>query len=327
MDIKGEYLNGTLKENVYMCQPKGYDNKLGRICKLVKTLYGLKQTCHEWNIELDNKLCLHGYTPLCMDPCTYICHFDGQIAIATVWVDDLLLFASSEKTMDVIKDTIHTEWQATDLEEPSKIVGIEVAKDDKTIKISQKLYIESILKREGLQRANQVSMPLDPNVLIEPNPDGNEGDWSNSYAQILGALQFLANATRPDIAYAVNRLASYTMNPSLQHTSALKRILRYLLGTQDHGITYKNIQQDSPNSFIGYTNAAYANTDDLKSTSGYVFIIQGGAITWWSKKQSVIAMSSTEAEYVALSEAMHKASWLRQLFSELGFKQEEPTLI
>src|SRR6266446_1820851 len=87
------------------------------------------------------------------------------------------------------------------------------------------------------------------------------------------------------------------------------------------------MQQDSPNSFIGYTDATYANTDDLKSTSGYVFIIQGGAITWWSKKQSVIAMSSTEAEYVALSEAMHKASWLRQLFSELGFKQEEPTLI
>ncbi len=327
MDIKGEYLNGTLKENVYMCQPKGYDNKLGRICKLVKTLYGLKQSGCEWNIELNNKLRLHGYTPLCADPCAYIRHFDGQIAIATVWVDDLLLFASSEKTMDVIKDTIHTEWQATDLEEPSKIVGIEVAKDDKTIKISQKLYIESILKREGLQWANQVSTPLDPNIPIEPNPDGNRGDRSNSYTQMLGALQFLANTTRPDIAYAVSRLASYTVNPSLQHISALKRILRYLSGTRDHGITYKNIQQDSPNSFIGYTDAAYANTDDLKSTSGYVFITQGGAITWRSKKQSMIAMLSTKAKYVALSEAAREASWLRQLFSELGFKQEEPTLI
>ena len=151
---------------------------------------------------------------------------------------------------------------------------------------------------------------------------------SNSYARLLGELQFLANATRPDITYAVNRLAAYTVNPSLQHTSALKRILRYLSGTRDYGITYKNSPEaPSSNLFYGYFNAAYANTEDHKSTSGYVFISGGGAITWCSKKQTTIALSSLEAEYVALSEAGREACWLRNLHEELKQKQNSPTLI
>lgn len=147
----------------------------------------------------------------------------------------------------------------------------------------------------------------------------------------MGELQFLANATRPDIAYAVNRLAAYTANPSLQHVSMLKRMLRYLAGTKTHGITYsKNHPKrvlDGENLFHGYADAAYANTDDYKSTSGYVFQMGGGAITWRSKKQTTIALSSTEAEYVALSEAGREACWLRSLFEELGENQSLPTLI
>ena len=123
---------------------------------------------------------------------------------------------------------------------------------------------------------------MDPNDKIKPNPDGNEGSRSNSYAKLLGELQFLANATRPDIAYTVNRLAAYTANPSLQHVGAVKRILRYLKGTKGNAIKYstkpdQNLQQNS-NLFYGYADAAYTNTDDFKSTSGYVFVV--GA-RWW----------------------------------------------
>jgi hypothetical protein len=109
------------------------------------------------------------------------------------------------------------------------------------ITISQEQYIEAILEREGMQCANPVVTPLDPNIPLEPNPDGNEGDRSNSYACVLGELQFLVNATRPDISYTVNRLAAYTANPSLQHMGALKRILRYLIGTKSYGITYSAV--------------------------------------------------------------------------------------
>jgi hypothetical protein len=171
---------------------------------------------------------------------------------------------------------------------------------------------------------------MDPNIKLEPNPDGGNGNRSNSFAKLLGELQFLANAMCPDIVYAVNRLASYMANPSLQHSTALKRILRYLAGMRDYGITYRKPAEDSPispNAFYGFADAAYANADDYKSTSGYVFIASGGAVSWRSKKQTTIALSSTEAEYVALSEAGHEASWLRSLHDELRDKQEKPTLI
>jgi hypothetical protein len=228
--------------------------------------------------------------------------------------------------MEKMKDDVHSEWEVTNLGEPTRIVGIEITRTENSITISQKQYIDTILKREGLEQANPVSMPMDPNIKLQPNSDGNEGNRSNSYAKVLGEPQFLANATRPDIAFAMNRLAVYTANPSLQHVGALKRILKYLAGTQNHGITYSKIQS-SGNLFHGYADAVYANVDDCKSTSGYVYIMAGGAITWRLKKQMTVTLSSTEAEYIALSEAGRKACWLRNLFKELGFPQLAPTLL
>jgi hypothetical protein len=137
-----------------------------------------------------------------------------------------------------------------------------------------------------------------------------------------------SNSTRPDISFAVNKLAAYTANPGLQHHGAIKRILRYLAGTKTLGIIYRKSQDETENNnlFHGYADASFAN-EDLKSTTGYIFLTAGGAITWKSKKQTIIALSSTEAEYVALSEAGREATWLRNLYEELGFTQEFPTII
>jgi len=267
MDIKGAYLNGTLKEHVYMQQPEGFTDGTGQVCLLIKTLYSLKQAGCEWNIELDMKLKRRGYACLRSDPCAYILRIGEEFAIITVWVDDLLLFATTIRLMNKMKSDIKAEWEVTDLGEPSKIVGIEITMSKDSIAISQRRYIESILKKEGLERANPVGMPLDPNTPLEPNPEGNEGNRSNSFARLLGELQFIANATRPDIAYAVNRLAAYTANPSLQHVGALKRILRYLSGTRTHGIVYKALPEE-PDFFYRYADASYGNADDRKSISG-----------------------------------------------------------
>jgi len=327
MDIKGAYLNGTLKEHVYMQQLEGFTDGTGRVCLLIKTLYGLKQAGREWNIELDTKLRRRGYACLRSDPCAYILRIGEEFAIITVWVDDLLLFATTIRLMNKMKLDIKAEWEVTDLGEPSKIVGIKITMSKDSIAISQRRYIESILKKEGLERANPVRMPLDPNTPLKPNPEGNEGNRSNSFIRLLGELQFIANATRPDIAYAVNRLAAYTANPSLQHVGALKRILWYLSGTRTHGIVYKALPEE-PDFFYGYTDASYGNTDDCKSISGYVFLAGNRAITWSSRKQVSIALSSTEAEYIALSEAAREACWLKSLYSELSLLQEDvPTLI
>ena len=136
---------------------------------------------------------------------------------------------------------------------------------------------------------------------------------------------------RPDIAYAINKLAAYTANPSLQHIGALKCILRYLAGTKNLGITYsENPDHDRLSTlslFHGYADAAYANSDDLKSTSGYVFLASGGVITWKSKKQTTRALSSMEAKYIALSKAGRELCWLRSLYCQLGFPQNSPTIL
>ena len=326
LDIKGAYLNGILKERVYMRQPEGYGDGTDHICLLIKTLYGLKQAGHEWNLELDSKLTKRGYSSLDSDPCVYIWRVGKDFAIITVWVDDLLVFATTLELKNKVIEDVRKEWEITDLGEPSKIVGVEITRTEDSIAISSSKYIETILLKENLGKLSPVTTPLDPNVPIEPNPEGNEGSRSNSFARLLGELQYVATTSRPDITYAVNRLASYTANPSLQHTTALKCILRYLSGTRSYAIVYKALPQ-SENLFHGYSDAALANADEGKSTSGYVFMAGNGAITWSSKRQISQALSSAEAEYVTISEAAREACWLRSLYHELGILDIEKATV
>jgi hypothetical protein len=175
---------------------------------------------------------------------------------------------------------------------------------------------------------NPVGMPMDPNGKLGPNPEINEPNRGNSYARLLGELQYISNSTRLDITFAVNKLATYTTNLSLQHYGALKRILRCLAGTKTLGITYssKDVTQDH-NLFHGFADTSFASTDDYKLVTWYVFLSAGGAITWKSKKQTIIALSTTEAEYIALSEAGREACWLQGLYEELRFPQNAPTVI
>ena len=205
--------------------------------------------------------------------------------------------------MDYMKDTLSSEWEVTDLEEPHKIISIKVMCTDNSISISQQKYIENFLHKEDMQDVNSAAIPIDPNIKLAPNLDNNELDHSNSYAKLLGCLQFISNSTRPDISYAVNKLTAYTANLGLQHHSAIKWILRNLAGMKTLGITYPNTpnETDNNNLFHGYADATFAKADNHKSTTGYVFLGSRGVIMWKSKKHTMIVLSSMEAEYVALS--------------------------
>jgi hypothetical protein len=332
LDVKGAYLNGVLEEEVYMRQPDGFGDGTRRVCRLQKTLYGLKQSGREWNKELDRRLRGKVFNSLRSDPCAYIRQDGDDLEIVTVWVDDLLLFTTSDSVMRKLTADLKSVFDVTDLGEPSKIVGIEITHRGDSLTISQPQYVNSILRKYKMEDANPVSTPLDPNIKLRPNEDKREANRSNDYASLMGSLQYLAIATRPDIAYAVNRLAAYTANPSFEHYTAAKRVLRYIKGTQNYGITYRDhntklIGPPDSNLFYGFSDAAYANADDQRSISGYVFLSNMGAITWMSKKQTTIALSTTEAEYVALSEASREAIWLRHLYGELGFVQKEPIIL
>jgi hypothetical protein len=278
LDVKGAYLNEILTQPIYMEQPISFEDGSGLVCLLIKSIYGLKQAGRVWNIKFDCAIRKHGFCLLISDPCTYILCWDNHFVIITIWVDDLLLFATLKSLIEQTKANLEAEWELTDLGKPVKIVGIEIALHDCSVTTSQRCYLESILCKEGMDNANAVGMPLDPNIVLEPNPDGDVGNQSNLYARLISKLQFLANATRPDITYAISWLSSFTMNPTMQHVTALKCVLRYLSGTRTYAITYSDVL-DHPNHFYGYADAAFANADNQKSTSGYVFMMAGGAIT------------------------------------------------
>jgi hypothetical protein len=181
MDVKGAYLNGTLKETIYMRQSNGFKDGTGRVCHLIKTLYGLKQSSQEWNTEFDAKMRQQGYRCLQADSCVYTHSNKDKVTIITIWVNNLLLFVDSAQTMEEITKNIHMEWKTTDLGKPSKIVSIEIFRSPGQITILQKKNIQHILEKQELTDTNSVQMPLNPNVKILSNSDGNEGDRSNSY--------------------------------------------------------------------------------------------------------------------------------------------------
>ena len=195
MDIKGAYLNGILKECIYMRQPEGFEDETGRVCQLIKTLYGLKQSGREWNNQFNEKLTNFGFRHLRSDPCVYIKHENNGFIIVAVWVDDLLLFASWDRIVTETKSFLQSEWEVTDLGEPNKMVGIEITQNSESITISQRGYIESILRRENLHEMHGTQSPMDPNIKFERNPDDNECNCSNSFARLLGEVQYIANST------------------------------------------------------------------------------------------------------------------------------------
>jgi hypothetical protein len=154
-----------------------------------------------------------------------------------VWVDNLLLFTSTDRMMIKLKEQLNPMFELTNLSESSKIIGIKISQSADSITIAQIKYVESILHKHGMDHANPVTL-LNPNAKLEPNKKNREPNCSNNYASLIGSLQYLATAMHPDIAYAINRLAAYTTNPSLKHYTAAKCILRYLKGTKNYRITY-----------------------------------------------------------------------------------------
>ena len=208
----------------------------------------------------------------------------------------------------------------SDLGELAWILGIRVKRDrtSKTISLSQAAYIDSIVKRFNLSSASPLKTPIDTNAQLSkdqcPSTTRQKEDMENvPYREAIGSLMYAAIGTRPDITYAVTALSQYLQNPGRAHWEQAKRVIRYLKGTRD-----LELKLGPSGGVEGFTDANWGNdTDDRHSICGYVFTLNGGAISWSSKKQSVVALSSTEAEYIGITHAAKEASWVRHLLSEL----------
>jgi hypothetical protein len=319
-----------------MRQPTGFDDGSGRVCRLRKSIYGLRQAGNVWYDKFNQSMTELGYKCLCSDYCAYIRRGDGDaITIAIVWVDDIIGAASNKTLNNNLEKVLASKYEIKAIGEPTLMLGINILRDKsrKLIQLSQSHYIDGILKKFGMQDCSPISTPMDPNVVLEPNERENDTDVESCalfvYATVIGSLLYAAHATRPDILYAVITLAQFTKKPSPTHWSAVKHIFRYLKGTIRLVLTYggddTEITKDP--DLTQYVDADHGSNYHRKSISGYVSTIAGGAVAWSSKKQSTVALSTAEAEYVAASHAAKQALWHGYLLDEIGITQPQKSIL
>ncbi len=323
MDVVTAFLYGFLDEVIYVEQPHLFEIDIDKVCKLLKALYGLKQAPHIWYKTLVEFLWKLGLQRLELDHGIFVSE-DKQLFIA-VYVDDLLLFGSDLSRLEQIQQSLRDRFKMTDLGDISHYLGMEVdyILGDK-ITLRQSTYLKKVLDRFDMTDCKPASLPMNPGVANSLQPFDGTADpktikW---YQSAIGSLMWPAVHTRPDIAYSVGVLSRYCSNPGPTHCSLVVQVFRYLSGTLDLGITF---QADSSDELVGYTDSDYAGlVDGRKSTGGYIFMLSGGPLSHQSKLQNNVALSSTEAEYMAACEAGKEALWVSRFLAALGFRL--PTL-
>ena len=327
LDVTTAFLNGTLREEVFMKQPEGFVKKGQEhlVCKLKKSIYGLKQSPRCWNTALDEHLGKIGFIQSANDPCIYI-STKGSVALA-VYVDDIIIAAGSELQMREVKQAITDKFNVNDMGELRYFLGVVVDQETNpvTIWMGQSAYTERVLERFKMNEAKPVGTPVDTSVKLTKSSEDSEAINQSLYQSAVGSLLYLSIWTRPDITFAVSNVAKFCSKPSNEHWTAVKRIMRYLKGTMNYGLCY---DKGKPGDCVGFSDSDWAgDINDRRSTSGYVFQICGTAVSWRSKKQSCVALSTAEAEYMALASAAQEAVWMRQLIGDLTTTSTTPMTI
>lgn len=319
MDAVTAFLQGELSENIYMMQPDGFHDGTNRVCKLNKSIYGLKQAGRVWNIKLDDMLQKFGLTRSLNDQCLYISP-TADLIIA-VYVDDFLILYDDSNVLEKLKRALTSSFHMKDLGRATSIIGMRINYVGDSIALDQTVYVEEVLKRFGMEDSKPVALPAESHSAIDQDDDV-ESDVP--YQEAVGSLIYLAHATRPDIAFAVNKAAQFNSKHNAAHWKAVKKIFRYLRGTTKFNLVFSPTR--SP-ELIGYSDSDHgSDPSDRKSQTGYVFMLSNGAISWKSTKQKIIALSSTEAEFIALTSTMQEAIWIKQLLAELQFEIGTPLL-
>ena len=324
MDVTTAFLNGELEEEVYMKQPEGFvaDGQEHLVCKLRKSIYGLKQPPRCWNSALNAQLKTMGFNQSASDPCIYTSL--EEMFILAVYVDDIVLAGKTDERIEEVKNILAKRFRVKDIGE---LLGVTVAQDQTSgrVWIGQANYTENVLHNHEMENSRSITTPVDTSNKLLSAIEESEVMDQRLYQSAVGSLLYLSCGTRPDITIAVSNVARFCSKPTKQHWTAVKRIMRYLRGTQNYGILYT---RDCVTDVEGYSDADWAgDVNDRKSTSGYVFTISGGAVSWKSKKQTSVALSTAETEYMALASTAQEAMWMRQLTADLKSAPSKATTI
>ncbi|KAK9073175.1 hypothetical protein SSX86_007499 [Deinandra increscens subsp. villosa] len=325
LDVNNAFLHGNLSEKVYMEQPPGFvDPKYpNHVCLLHKALYGLKQAPRAWFQRLSAFLIQSGFTCSRADPSLFVFKRDTCILYLLVYVDDLILTGNQEATIDSFITRLHDEFAIKDLGELSYFLGLEVTSHDSGLFLSQSKYATDILDRAKMLDAKPMSTPLASDVTF--TTAGQPFEDPTLYRSLVGALQYLT-ITRPDISYVVNQVSQFLQHPTVTHFQHVKRILRYIKGTLDFGLTFS--RSKCPN-ILGYSDADWARCiETRRSTYGYSIYLGGNLVSWSVKKQPTVARSSCESEYRAMANTAAEIVWVTHLLRELHtLPPDHPTLL
>ncbi|GAA0157982.1 transmembrane signal receptor [Lithospermum erythrorhizon] len=325
VDVNNAFLHGLLSEEVYMKQPPGFKDTTNAsyVCKLHKAIYGLKQAPRAWFHRLSARLIQIGFKSSSADSSLFIKSQSGQCVFLLVYVDDIIITGHSTLDNQAIIDQLHSEFALKDLGSLHYFLGIEVLPTPSGLHLNQSKYLAEVLERVKMDGAKPLGNPCTTEGQIS---SVNQEPFSDPtmYRSTVGALQYLT-ITRPDIAFAVNKACQFMQSPSILHWQFVKRILRYLKGSVQHGIL---IQPSSSFELKAYTDADWAGCPDTRrSTSGFVIFMGNSLISWSSRKQKVVARSSTEAEYRSLALCTAELMWIQKLLKELHvISSSSPTL-
>ena len=333
-DFDSAYLNCKFDgdEVIYLEQPPGYETKdrRGWVWRLWKALYGLKQGARNWYKALCKALEELGFTRTEADHGVFFKKMGENILIFAVHVDDCAVTGNSQDLINKFMEEMNGKYKLTDTGPASWLLGIKINRDfaNKTLSLSQHAYIDAIITKYNFNDLKPLATPMDPATPLSKSQSPTKlEDVSKMknvpYREAVGSLMYAAMGTRPDIAFATSTVAQFCENPGWMHWEAVKRIFRYLLGTKNLELVYGGERR----GLEGYVDADGASQEHRRAISGYVFMVDGGAVSWSSKKQELVTLSTTEAEYVAQTHAAKEAVWLRRLLTELFGPLEGPTTL
>ncbi|GMJ03847.1 cysteine-rich RLK (RECEPTOR-like protein kinase) 8 [Hibiscus trionum] len=325
MDVKTAFLNGKLEEDVYMTQPEGFvtPENAGKVCKLQRSIYGLKHASRSWNLRFNETIQEFGFIRNEDEPCVYKKASGSIVSFLIINVDDILIIGNDIPTLQSVKTWLSNCFSMKDLGEAAYILGVKIYRDRtrRLLGLSQSTYIDKVLKRFSMEYSKKGFLPMRHNISLTKDmcpstPQERERMNKIPYASAIGSIMYAMICTRPDVSYALSMTSRNQVNPGESHWVAVKNILKYLRRTKDIFLVYGG---EEKLSVIGYTDASFqTDKDDSRSQSGFVFCLNGGAVSWKSSKQDTIADSTTEAEYITASEAAKGAVWIKKFVTELG---------
>ena len=329
-DVQTAFLYGKLEETIFMQIPEGLkieEDPRNVVCKLQRSLYGLKQAPRCWNLRFTSFLSEFNLKECDADKCVFTGKYKNDEVYLALFVDDGLVASKNVETLKKIIQRLSETFKIT-VEDSNVFVGLQIERDkrNKRLIIHQSEYTRKIIEKFGMAEAKPANVPADPHAALSPSEENDEKSSSVPYREAVGSLVFLAAVSRPDIAFAVNSVSKYLSNHNAAHWRAVKRIFAYLKSTIDYGIEYSS--GGSNVELIGFSDADYAgDIETRRSTTGYVFCLANGAVTWSSQRQRLVTLSTTEAEYVAASTATREAIWIRKLLSDIGYPCDKETTL